>query len=595
MKSTKSINWDLERLFPGGKRSTKLQERIGDLFKQITETRQNIESSSSALSEIIPLIYQVQEIHTDIFEIDEYVICLSSENVQDSATLGLQDRTSQLKAFLNTLSLEFEQFLAEMDEMVWQELVDHPEVEGIETFLIERRQKAANQLDSRIEKVIHSLSVDGFAGWEDHYEQEFSRLRVPVEKEGFTENLPFDTAFMQAMLSDNRSIRQQTAKSMLSVCKDNEERFASIFNHFAGYRNELYRLRQCSNPIKEMYEQNRISELSVTSMMSALHSNKSLLHQFLKRKAEIIGTEKLNWYDIYAPTFPATTSLSYDQAADIIIQQFHQYSEKLGKFAETAFNDGWIDAVPKEHKRHGAFCASMPNAKESRVLLSFQGHYQDVVTMAHELGHAYHNFILHEQPGFAQHPGTGLAETASTFAENLVLDAAVDTAETEREKLALLEMKIMNGLKYVSYIPPKFEFEQLFYKKRSSGKLSALEITELMEKTERSWFQDSLQDVNPYNWMTIPHFYNTEKAFFNLPYTIGYLFSNGIYALYQQDKEAFPLKYDQLLQHSGNLSMEQLGSRFLQQDLQGPSFWETSVHPLEASIKQYLSKTDSYK
>ncbi|MGP4060170.1 hypothetical protein [Halobacillus sp. H74] len=236
MKSTKSINWDLERLFPGGKRSTELHERIGDLFKQIKETRHHIESSSSTLSEITPLIYQVQEIHTDIFEIDEYVICLFSENVQDSATLGLQDRISQLKAFLNTLSLEFEQFLAEMDEMVWQELVDHPEVDGIETFLIERRQKAANQLDSRIEKVIHSLSVDGFAGWEDHYEQEFSRLRVPVEKEGFTENVPFDTAFMQAMLSDNRSVRQQTTKKMLYVCKDNEERFASIFNHFAGYR-----------------------------------------------------------------------------------------------------------------------------------------------------------------------------------------------------------------------------------------------------------------------------------------------------------------------------------------------------------------------
>lgn len=303
--------------------------------------------------------------------------------------------------------------------------------------------------------------------------------------------------------------------------------------------------------------------------------------------------EKLSWYDIYAPTFTSKTTLTYEEAADIVIGQFRGFSEKLGQFAQTAFEEGWIDAEPGDSKQHGAFCASFPNAKESRVMLSFTGNYNDVVTIAHELGHAYHNSLLHEQPGFSHKVGTGLAETASTFAENLVLDAAIDMAETEEDRLSLLEMKITNGLKYTTFIPAKFEFEAAFYKKRLNGKLSAGDIVQLMEETERDWFHDSVDEVFTHNWMTIPHFFSTEKAFYNLPYTIGYLFSNGVYSLYQEDKETFPERYDQLLTRSGNHSMDELSIEFLQEEL-GTDFWEAAVRPLKDAVEKYLEETEHY-
>ena len=595
MGNTQTKQWDLDRVYPGDKVNS-LKEQVSTIILHIDQVRTDLESQThpQEILEMVKVIELVQTINTNVFEMDEYIICKFSVAVHDSELQTLNEQSTRMKSRMETLLLTFRHYLAAISDDQWHALLKSPEVQGIETFLTIQRQKVKDQLSPDLEKVIHALSVNGFDGWEDHYEQEFAQLTVPVSNELGIENIPFDSAFMRAMLSSDRKIREEIASSMTNVCRENEIRFASIFNHLAGYRNELYRLRGWSNPMKEMYEQNRISEDSVNSMIQALHQSKNLLHQFLDRKAQLNQLEKLSWYDIYSPTFTSKETVTYDQATEIVISQFYRFSEKMGKFAERAFEEGWIDGELSDSKRHGAFCASLPNSKESRVLLSFTGNYQDVVTLAHELGHAYHNFHLHEEQGFAHQTGTGLAETASTFAENLVLDAAIELADTEEDKLSLLELKIINGLKYIAYIPAKFEFEQQFYEKRKSQMLSATELTDLMEKSEREWFQDSLEEVNTHNWMTIPHFFNTEKAFFNLPYTIGYLFSNGVYSLYLLDKETLPERYSQLLSSSGNKTMEELGAEFLDQNLTEPFFWETSIKPLEKAISIYLEKTKAY-
>lgn len=582
--------WNLEGIRPGDQ---PVKDQLHEILLHIEEAQSVLEQQMDWI-EAVKITEHVQELYTKVFHMDEYIFCLAAEDVLDGEGQDLSARSNQLKAKMDSLLLTYSQFLADMPAKDWETFIRCKEVAGSERFLTEQRQKVKDRLEPEMEKVIHALSVHGFDGWEDQYEQEYARLTIPVSEGDGIKYLSFDLAYVQAMLSNDRVIRQEIAASLSQVCRENEDRFASIFNHFAGFRNELYRLRGWTNPLKEMFEQNRITEASVTSMMHTLHQQKSLLQRFLERKAKLNHMEMLSWYDIYAPTFASKTTLTYEEAADIVIGQFYRFSEKLGRFAQTAFEEGWIDANPGNNKRHGAFCASFSNAKESRVMLSFTGNYQDVVTIAHELGHAYHNSLLHEQPGFSHKVGTGLAETASTFAENLVLDAAIDLAKTEEDRLSLLEMKITNGLKYITYIPAKFEFEAAFYQKCQNGNLSATEIVQLMEETERDWFRDSLEEVHTHNWMSIPHFFNTEKAFYNLPYTIGYLFSNGIYSLYQTDKETFPERYDQLLTSSGNQSMEELSVQFLQQKLTGQDFWETAVKPLKKAVDQYLEKTESY-
>ncbi|MEC3884747.1 M3 family oligoendopeptidase [Halobacillus sp. HZG1] len=591
MKNTVMKHWDLERLFPDGLEDVLLRKN-----EQTEAFREQLEKSQvpDNFKDFLVIVEEMQKLYSDVFSIDEYAICLSSQNMQDRNGHELMDRSQRLKAKMETLMLAFNQYIAAISEPTWNEWLQAEELAEVRTSLMERRKQVKDRLAPQLEQAIHTLSLNGFEGWEDLFEHEFANLRVPAEEDGERTELSFDMAFMKAMLSKDRSVRSSIAASLIEVCQQNQDRFALIFNHFSGFRNDLYELRGWHNPLKEMYEQNRIPEAAVSTMMKALHEHKDLLYRFLKRKAQIENITKPDWYDLYAPSFTAKTTLTYEKATDIVVRQFSQYSRKLGDFAKQAFHDGWVDAEPHENKRHGAFCASFPHAKESRVLLSFQGTYQDVVTMAHELGHAYHNTLLHEQPGFAQSAGTGLAETASTFAENLVLDAAIDLADTEEDALSLLEMKIINGLKYTTYIPAKFEFEKDFYEKRKQGKLSSSEITGLMEAKEREWFGDHLEHVNAYNWMSIPHFYDTEKAFYNLPYTIGYLFSNGIYAQYKETPASFPEKYDELLSHSGDLPMDELCSGFLGQDLTKQEFWNASFRPLQEAIEEYIRRTESY-
>src|SRR5699024_7871659 len=232
------------------------------------------------------------------------------------------------------------------------------------------------------------------------------------------------------------------------------------------------------------------------------------------------------------------------------------FSEKLGDFAEKAFRERWIEAENRKGKMHGGFCANMPVAKESRIFMTYNGSYQDVVTIAHELGHAYHNHILHDEPAFAQEVSTSVAETASTFAENLVLDAAIEHAESDKKKIALLEMKIMNGLKYQAEMPALFLFEQKMYEKRKDGPLSAGEISELMGREMEYLYGDLIDEYNPFTWMTVSQLFDTELAFYNIPYTIGYLFSNGIYMLAKEQGEVFPEKYDALLRDTGRMTVE---------------------------------------
>lgn len=396
------------------------------------------------------------------------------------------------------------------------------------------------------------------------------------------------------IFDQDRNKRESASKAIRRVLEPQKDTFASIFNHFAGFRLDTYALKGYEKTQAEFYEKNRIGEEAITSMMNALREHNEKEQRFLQRKAELMGLEKLSYYDIDVPYFSSKASIDYEQAAEIVKKQFHLFSEDMGTFAERAFDEQWIDAEKRKTKQFGAFCAKMPLEDQSRILLSFNGDYQDVVTLAHELGHAYHNSILQKEEAFSQETGSSLAESASTFAENLVLDAAIQHAETVEDQLSLLEMKITNGNKYISNIPYTFDFEKQFYEKRKSNKLSADELSDLMVETEKRWTNHALAEYNPYNWMTISHYYSPEKPFYTLSYTVGYLFSNGIYVQSKQGSEGFSDEYVELLRHTGKMSIEELGATFLNEDLTKSEFWKQSLQPINDAIDQFIELTDKY-
>ncbi|MFC7061971.1 M3 family oligoendopeptidase [Halobacillus seohaensis] len=593
MKQLINENWNLENLYPGGKNSEKLISLINSLPQQINNLNEqidglNLADHSISTSNLLHIIDELQYLTNAILEIDDYLICLASDKSDDIEAANLLAHSSKLKSQFETVQRAFDQLLKALSQKTWATLIEHEQVQPYQFYLKERRQRSTDKLSLSHEKIINSLAVDGFTGWEHHYDQLMSNFKVKVDDKVVSIN----DALFQAGFSSDHYHRRQAAHGLEEACYKHENTFVSILNHIAGFRLETYKQRGWTNLLKESLDQNRIQQATLNALLKARNENKSLIESFLKRKTELAGIKQVGWYDLLAPSFSSKEHISYKEARRIIIEQFYEFSKKLGMFAERAFNEGWIEVEDRENKSYGAFCASLPLSKESRIFLTFKGNYQDVVTLAHELGHAYHNYILHEEPAFAQQKGTSLAETASTFMENLVLDATIKQAPTDKEKLALLELKITNGLKYIGLIPSMFEFEQKFYEKRKHGLVTAEEINGLMEDTENALYGNVVDQVDKHRWMTIPHFYSTETPFYNIPYTIGFLLSNRIYAAAQLHGKDFVSTYDKLLRHSGKMTVEQLAESFLDEDLRHKGFWQSSIEPITEAINEYISITN---
>ncbi len=597
MNQTVTENWDLDSLYSGGSNSDKLQSFITELNQSIEKITQDIHllkmEEDVSTDQLLNLFDDIQYVMSGSFQVDDFLVCVRASYTKDEHVFKMISESSKTKSSIEKLEDEFNQLLSCLSEETWRDLLHNEEVQPYSFNLEERKQKMRDKLSLDKEKIIQSLSVNGFSAWEDHYGQLISKLRIPVVVNGETEELSIGQALSEVLFSQDQERRKSIIHSYNQVCEAEADTFASILNHIIGYRLDVYNERGWTNVLKESLEQNRVSEKSVDTMVSVIKDNQSILQRFLKRKAQLANQSSLGWYDIPISTFNSEQKLTYSEARNIVIQQFYDFSTNMGAFAEKAFDEGWVEAEDRTDKMDGAFCASMPLAKESRVFLSFRGHYQDVITIAHELGHAYHNHIMHKLPYFAQQKGTSVAETASTFSENLVLDAAISKASTTQEKLSLLEMKIVAGLTYLGLVPSMYEFEKELYNKRKHGMVSSQEISNIMYNIESELYGNTVSEFDAYRWMTISQFYSTEKPFYNIPYTIGYLFSNGVYSLAKEKGNDFAPQYDALLRDTGRMTVEQLAEHYLKQDLTEKTFWETSIKPISEAIEEYVELTDT--
>lgn len=598
MEQTTNQNWNLNTLYAGGSQSielknliTELKELLDKISGSLNDQEENIDTQA-----FLKLIDQFQHARNAWDELDDFVICVYSQDVTDSDAVVLLDESAVIKAKLDSVQIDLDEGLANFPETRWNEFVELEEVKPYSFYLEERRKTVKDRLPVEMERLINVLSVNGIKAWEQQQQQQqlLAKLKIPIGPDGEEQGVSIGQAMNRAMYAEDRSHRKKAAGAIAETCEAHAEDFATALNRIAGFRLDVYEQRGWNNVLKEAVEQNRIQEESIQALMKSIDGNKDLYRAYFQRKVALTGMDEVSWFDLETPTFASEKKIDYAAAKDIIIKQFHQFSEKLGQFAERAFEEGWIETENRPDKAGGGFCASMPLSKESRIFMTYRENYQDVVTLAHEFGHAYHNCILQEEPAFAQQKGTSVAESASTFLENLVLDAAIERTEDENEKLALLEVKIKDGLKYVVSVPNMFRFEQEFYARRKHGQLTVEEVNDLIKEVESDFYSGIIEGSAPYKWMYISHFYSADKPFYNIPYTIGYLFSNGIYSLAKEATGDFQEKYDELLRNSGRMTVEQLAQNYLDADVTKPEFWNASQQALKEAIEEYLRLTEKY-
>ena len=268
-------------------------------------------------------------------------------------------------------------------------------------------------------------------------------------------------------------------------------------------------------------------------MWGVIEDNKDVFAQYLARKKQLLGLEKLT-YDVDAPLGKVSKTYSFDEAANFVVQQLAKVSPRMAEFVVSAFEKRWVEAEDRGFKRAGAFCTSFPVSKETRVFTTFAGTPGNVSTLAHELGHSFHQHVMTDLPLLAQRYAMNVAETASTFNELVVADASVLSAATQEEKISLLGEKVERSIAMFMNIHARFIFETNFYEERRRGPVGAGRLNELMLEAQKQAYRDSLDVWHPRFWCSKLHFYNTGVPFYNFPYTFGFLFSSGIYALFKQ-------------------------------------------------------------
>ena len=315
-----------------------------------------------------------------------------------------------------------------------------------------------------------------------------------------------------------------------------------------------------------------------------------MFRKYFQAKAKKLGKEKLAWWDLYAPMGRTDKVYSFDEAREFILENFGKFSPDLRSMTEIAFKNNWIDAEQRDGKRGGAFCMSVPGVKESRILSNFDGSFDQVSTLAHELGHAFHNYCAFKagKTELQRDNPMTLAETASIMCETIATEAVLSQTSDPQEQLAVLEAQLNNASQVIVDIYSRFLFEKEVLERRAQAELSSDEINEIMERAQKETYGDGLDEryLQKFMWTWKPHYYSAGFPFYNFPYAFGLLFGTGLYAIYQQRGEDFVKDYKDLLASTGEETAAKLAKRF-GIDITKRKFWDDSLAIISKRADRY--------
>lgn len=590
-----AINWDLESIFAGGSSSESLQQELQQISTKMKEFHQlvdaftpNAENQVEALTEILAVHEEIQKSFT---ECGSFIEALNSANIHDQqAKLLTGQLYSNLPAFQLATTILNKKF-ASYSEEEWQNLMTH--FSQIAFRLSEMRRDGQELLDEQSENIINTLALDGQSAWSQHYDTIVASIQIPFNGEMLSAGQAFNTM----MSSQDKAVRQELFEKWEKAWSEKADIFADTLNHLDGFRLNNYKLHGVDDFLKQPLEYNRLDKETLDMMWGTIQKNKQPIIDFLTRKAQLFGKDKMDWQDQDAPIVLGDFEerrYTFDQAADFIVENFKKFSPKMSEFAQMAFDKAWIEAEDRPGKRPGGYCTSLPKSQESRIFMTYGESVNEVSTLAHELGHAFHSHVMWDLPTLNQDYAMNVAETASTFAELIVADATLKEAKTDEEKINLLDVKLQNAIAMFMNIHARFIFESNFYAARQKGLVATDEITRLMVEAQKEAYINGLGSYHPHFWAAKLHFFIDEVPFYNFPYTFGYLFSLGIYAKASQHADGFEDQYIALLRDTASMTTEELAKKHLDTDLHQATFWQAGIDMVLKDIATFMDLTEKY-
>ncbi len=542
--------WSLDAIYPS----------VGS--KEFSDDLGRVRVLASALEEE-PSLALFDELTALMVNLDAYVSALISTDSENEDYLKALSAVEDAEVIYKKAEDRFTRFVGQSEAKA-----DDP------LLLRELRTEAKHLMSEREEALAAELARSGENAW--------SRLQETLSS-SIKDGEKTLTDLRSLAFSPDRTVRKDAFEHEISLLESHRFSFASALNGVKGTALTLERQRGWESPIARSLFASRITPRTLDALLSAMESSLPLFHEYLSLKARLLGVDDFSFFDLFAPV-GSSGSYSFDEAREIVLSAYDAFSHDMAAFACHAFDSSWIDAEPHEGKAGGAYDAYFPISRESRVFCNFDSTHDSVLTLAHELGHAYHDSVLRNlPPSQATYPMT-LAETASIFGELLVTDSLLASARSRDEELFITEQFLSSACQTIVDIYSRYLFESRFFDRRREGEASAAECCDMMARSQRDAYGDSLKVLHPYMWAVKSHYYDASFSFYNYPYAFGLLLALSLYSM--KDEAGFDITYRSLLERTGSEEVLPL-LRSVGIDAEDVGFWMRGVE-LIRSFKERM-------
>ena len=577
--------WNLNDLYTGYD-SEAFQQDFAALDTHINAMNALAESldQRDPHSTLKAIIEQLSAYQTLTRRLGAYLSLRQSANTADQQTVSMNSRF-QIKTSQSALaSTRFQKWIAtqDLDALIPSD----PLFQQHAFWLQEIRSHAAHTLSDEVEDAIGKMELNGSNAWAQLQEYMTSTVAVTMDGQDYTLSSIRNLAY-----STDPTVRKKAYEAELKAYDKIKDAVCFALNSIKGEANTVSELRHFDSVLDMTLFNSRMRKETLDAMFTAIDEALPRFHAYLRHKAELLGyTDGLPFYELFALMGKSTRTFTTDEAKAYLIQNFTPFSKDVAGIIERAFDEEWIDFFPRKGKVGGAFCCNLPMLKQSRVLTNFDGSLSDVVTLAHELGHAYHGHRIEHHSPLNTRYSMPVAETASTFNEAVIMNAAIRDAASDEEKMMLIESTLQDVTQVICDIYSRYLFETEVVEKRKDGFLFSDDLEDIMLRAQKKAYGTGLDhsQLHPYMWICKSHYYDAGLNFYNFPYAFGCLFAKGLYAQYQKEGPAFVDKYNRLLEATTVSSVEDVAA-MAGIDITKPDFWRDSLAIVETMIDEFIA------
>ena len=602
--TNKIPRWNLDSIFPSIK-SDEYQQALSDFESGMENLESLLDSAQNFIKNagenfdfptwLKGFLEADEKVSALCGSLNAYAYIIYSVDTTNTDYLNNITRIDNLTLRYRQLDLSFKSVLLANSGRLEDFYKRFPEFDSYRYILNETLEETRHQMSAAEEKLAGELQQTGGDAWDRLHEQLISNLKDAETGKTFNE-------LRNDAYSADPKTRKSSYEKEISLLKQNEIAFAACLNNLKGETLTLNRHRKWQKALDRSLSSARLSQKTLDALIGAIEESFPMWREYFRLKADYLHKNGLTessdknglaFYDLFAPMSKASEKSgdsllskewTFDEARDYIIERYSSFSQEMGDFAKKAFAENWIDAEVRAGKVGGAYDEDFAIGHQSRIMTNFTGAFSDIITLAHELGHAYHFSCMKGKPSaFFSYPMT-LAETASTFAETIVKQDMISKC-SDAEKIQILDLDLQDVSQVLVDILCRFYFERSVFEERKNGELNAEDFCRLMkEAQEKSYGSGLNSERHEYMWAVKSHYYSTGLDFYNFPYAFGQLFAAGLYARYQKEGKDFAKTYAELLSNTGNMSCEDL-CRKAGFDITQKAFWTSGIEMYAGEVE----------